>query len=538
MKTDPPLQRPSGILGMIEWVGNKLPDPVILFAIGAVLVALMSAIAAQSGWTVQPVRPVPAAAGADHARVVLEPIGEPIRAKSILSADGAYWAMSSAVKNFIAFPPLGMVLVSMLGIGVSEKVGMFAAVVKWLATLVPSRLLTPTVIFLGMMTHIGTDAGFIILPPLAAAMFVLAGRSPLAGIAAAFAGVGGGFSANLLISPSDAIMASLTSAGAQVLDPSRTVAVTCNWWFLIASTFLLTVVGWAVTSWIIEPRLATRPAEEGGPAPAPNADDPEKMLTPQERSGLAAAAATLVVLLGIILAMALVPGWPLHGLAPATGQSTPPDRWTQAIVPIIFVLFLGTGIAYGLRTGSIRGAADVSRAFAASMASMAPVIVMAFFAAQFIEYLKYSQLDRMLAFTGGEALVKSGLSATPLMIALVLLTAVFNMCIASMSAKWSMLATILVPMLMIAGISPELSQAAYRIGDSVTNTITPLNPYMIIILVAAQRYHKSAGTGSIISLLMPYAVAFLFAWLSLLMFWMMLGVPLGPGGPLRYVPQA
>lgn len=523
-------------LDLIERVGNLLPDPVLLFLGAAVLVVMLSAVGSALGWSVQPLRPVMSSEGRG---IELVAEGEPIAPRSLLTGEGVYWALANAVKNFINFAPLGVVLTSMLGIGLAEKVGMFGAAMKWLASLVPSVLLTPVIVFLGIMSSVASDAGYIVLPALAAALFLASGRSPLAGVAAAFAGIAGGFSANLMISAGDAMLAELSTRAAHILDAQYTVVATCNWVFMVASTFMLVLVGWAVTSWIVEPRMRGKSPDEGGPVAGSTADLESQRLTREERRGLAWALVAFAGVLMVVLAMVLIKGWPLHGVEKASAtaaQETP--RWTHVIPALILVFFILPGLAYGAATGSIRTQRDVSKALTHAMSAMAPVIVLAFFAAQFIEYLKYSNLDRMLAYVGGDALVEARLPPLVLLVGVVVLSLVINLFIGSMSAKYTMLAPILVPMLMMVGISPELTQVSYRVGDSVTNMVTPLNTYMILILVAVQRHAKSAGVGSVIAMMVPYSVAFTIAWLALLLAWVWLGIPLGPGGPLEYVAPA
>jgi aminobenzoyl-glutamate transport protein len=623
----PPVVTPSGgggILGAIEWLGNKLPDPIFLFISATVLVMVLSAIGSAMEWTVQPVRPQvvmetitgpagevvrqPKLDAAGRPLMELIDTGAPIRPRSLLTSDGIYWLIVNMVRNFINFAPLGVVLVSMFGIGVAERVGLFGAAMRYLASIVPSKALTPTVVFLGIMSNTASDAGYIILPALAAALYMAYGRSPMAGIAAAFAGVSAGFSANLIIASTDALVASLTERGAQVLDPSFAVVPTCNWYFMAVSTFLLTLTGWFVTARIVEPRLNTQRAL------LHQVQLESQELSRTERRGLLAALAAMIITIAGITILFTAPNAPLNGAMPApaphygpipvapvaaqgefspaaepaegqkrvagsltapagipvttkttivleggeqvesmgtfrTGEPVtasgvfekapdPQPRWSQAVVPLILVGFLVPGLAYGLVTGSVRRPADVSNAFIYSMSSMAPIVAMSFFAAQFIECFRFSQLDAMLANAGGKALVAAELPKPLLLVGVILLVMVVNVLMSSMSAKWTALSMILVPMLMMAGLSPQLSQTAYRVGDSVTNTITPLNSYIIVILAVVQRYRKDAGIGNLIAMMIPYSAIFFVVWTIFLLLWVWLGIPLGPGGsgPLWYTP--
>lgn len=545
-----------------------LPDPVFLFLGATAIVFAVSAVGSIAGWSVQPKKPRMVIDrlvenGVEVERVrhdasgkpVIELIdaGEEVRPRNLMSGEGVYWLCINMIRNFVNFPPLGMVLVGMFGIGVAEKVGLFAALLRWIARLVPGWALTPSIVFLGVMSNVASDAGYLVLPPLAAGLYLIFGRPPLAGIAAAFAGVAAGFSANLLVGSTDALVAGITEVGARVLEPKHVVLATCNWWFMIGSTFLLTLLGWAVTAWIVEPRLARGGIAIGG-GPAEGSAATDKELSPGERRALALAGFSALLAVGGVAALILVPGAPLYGEIPAptptygpipasAAANAPamtgvvPPRWSLAVVPLILVCFLVPGLVYGLATGAIKSSSDVSKAFIGSMRDMAPVIALAFFAAQFIASFQYSQLDRMLAYAGGTALVKSGLPALPLLVGIIVLTMTVNILMSSMSAKWTVLAPILVPMLMMAGLSPELIQCAYRVGDSVTNPVTPLNSYAIVILAAMQRHRRDAGMGNLVAMMLPYSVVFAIVWTLFLLGWVSLGLPIGPDAPMWYTPH-
>ncbi|MDQ7014218.1 MAG: AbgT family transporter [Planctomycetota bacterium] len=568
-----PARKRRGPLDLVEWIGNKLPDPAMLFVIGAFLVMILSAVGSTAGWAVQPMKleivttPLLDAAGvqvldAETGTPAVTPVlgedgrpetrlvedfsrngGQPFTSRSLLSADGLYYAISSMVDNFVNFPPLGVVLVGMLGIGLAEKSGFIGAALKAVMLVVPNKLLTPAMIFLGIMSSLGTDAGYIVLPPVAAALYKSVGRSPLAGIAAVFAGVAAGFNANLLVTSLDPLLSSLSTTGAQTVDPEYAVAPTANWYFMIVSTFVITLAGWAASSWFVERRFAAKSPEAGGPSPVDASELASQQITPTEWRGLRWATLAITLATGVVIACTVIPGWPLNddrgqvgALSGLIRKADNFDRWVEAIVPLLFVLFILPGIVFGIATGSVRKSADAARLMVDSMAGMAPIIVLSFFAAQFIEYFKYSNLDKMLAYSGGAALADSSLSPTTLIVAFILLTGVFNLFIGSMSAKYAMFAPIFVPMFMLIGISPELTQCAYRIGDSVTNVITPLNAYLVIILVVMQRYAPKAGMGTLISTMLPYTLVFSVVWIIMLIIWLWLGFDLGPEGPLEYSP--
>ncbi len=505
------------LLDRIERLGNRLPDPTTLFLVGAVGVMLLSDLAVRLDWSVEKTVAAPDGVGT---------VVEAVRANSLLSSDGAYWAISSLVANFRDFPPLAIVLVGMLGIGLADRTGFIGALLKATLLRVPPSLLTPAVFFVGVLSSVALDAGYVVLPPVAAVLFHAVGRSPLVGLAAVFAGVSAGFSANLVVTSLDTILAGFSEAGAALLDADYAVAATANLWFMIASTFALTAVGWAVTAYWVEPRLENKPAEEGGPGG--DVDPADAELGDEERRGLRVALVVLGGVLALMVAATWIPGAPLHGMA---GRF---PRWVAAIVPLLFLGFLLPGLAYGIATRSIRSDRDAAKVLGETMAGMGPYIVLAFFAAQFISYFRYSGLGEMSAIAGGQILAQAALPAPVLMVAFVLVVALANLFIGSMSAKYAFFAPVFVPMFMQVGISPELTQAAYRVGDSISNVVTPLNPYVVIILVFMQRFVPKAGIGTLVALMLPYALAFLVAWSVLLVAWMMLGLELGPGGPLTY----
>ncbi len=601
-----PSQQPGNgfsILDMIEWSGNKLPDPVTLFALGTLLVMVLSFVGAKLDWRVTERLPQPILqdvidadgnpvideetgkvarepvldpdtgepmltwevvqqtreeivtrikldddgepilddeTGHPMTEVVLGDDGEPLTRKvltdeprshgvtNILTADGIFWALSSMVSNFVSFPPLGVVLVGMLGIGVAERTGLIRSLLKAFMLIVPGRLLTPSMVFIGIMSSLATDAGYVVLPPLAAALYKAVGRSPLVGLAAVFAGVSAGFNANLFITGLDPMLAEFSTIGAQVIDSDYVVNPASNWLFLIASTFVITLTGWFVTSRFVERRLNKRSPEDGGPSEPTAADLAEQQLKPEEFLGMAWAGLGALATVGVFLALILIPGMPLYGPGAVF------DRWIEVIVPMLFFIFVVPGIVYGVYMKDVKNDKDVAKLFMESMAAMAPIIVLAFVAAQFIEHFQYSGLDRMLAMAGGQWLGQAGFGAAMLIVCFILLTLLFNLFMGSMSAKYAMFAPIFIPMFMLVGISPELTQAAYRIGDSVSNIITPLNAYLIIILVFMQKYVPKGGMGTLVATMFPYTVVFTIVWTAMLLVWMWLGLPLGIDGGLTY----
>ena len=501
----------SGFLDRIERVGNRLPDPASLFCIGALAVVVIAEIAVRWQWSADKTLLNAGSAGAT----------ETVVARSLLDSEGIWWVLSHMVENFIRFPPLGIVLVGMLGIGLAERSGLVSALLRAAMRAVSGPWLTPSVIFLGIMSSLGLDAGYVVLPPLAAVIYQAVGRSPLAGIAAVFAGVSAGFSANLVITAVDPLLAGLTQAAAAFIEPDYTVAVTANWWLMIVSAFVLTLTGWAISSWWVEPRVATAtdaPAEPASQTPISTA----------ERRGLWSAALVLLAVLTVLTSLVLIPDAPLHGI----GKRFP--RVIEVTVPLLFIFFFIPALAYGIGADTIRSDRDAARMLGETMATMGPYLVLVFFAAQFIEFFKYTGLGEMLAVSGANGLAHLDLAPVVLVLTFVLVVMFGNLLIGSASAKYAVFAPVFVPMFMQLGISPELTQAAYRVGDSVTNVITPFNPYMVIIVANIQRFAPQAGLGSVVALMLPYAVGFGAVWMVILAVWVLSGLPLGPGGGLTY----
>lgn len=502
----------SRLLDGVERAGNALPDQVTIFISLALATLVLS-------W-------VCAAAGVG----VLHPTqGQRIEAVSLLTREGVRWIFTSAVSNFTAFAPLGIVLTAMIGIGVAERSGLFNVLLKAIVSAVPRWAVTPTIVFAGIMSNVASDAGYIILPPLAAMLYASLGRHPLAGIAAAMAGVGGGFSANLLPSTLDPLLSGLTQEAARIIDPGYSVNPLCNYYFMFVSTFLLTLVGWFVSSVLVEPRFGP-----WNPPPSTATNDPAQNTTisPGEWRGLRAAGIGTLAVLAWFALMVVPPGGVLRD-AHAVGvqQFTP---FLSSIVALIAILFIVPGLIYGVATGQVRSDKDATRMMSQTMSTMGHYIVMAFFAAQFIEWFKKSNLGFILAVGGADLLRSIHFTGLPLMLAFVLLTTTINLLISSASAKWTMFAPIFVPMFMLLGKSPETTQALYRVGDSCTNIITPLNYYLPILLAACHRYDSKAGIGTLIAAMLPYSLAFLAVWTVLLFVWLQLGAPLGPAAPLLY----
>ncbi len=450
--------------------------------------------------------------------------GELIKPVNLLSHDGIHRIILEMVDNFTGFAPLGIVLVAMLGIGVAEQSGLVHALIRLLVLNSPKHLLTFVLVFTGILSNIASDVGYVLLIPLAGVIFLAVGRHPVAGMAAAFAGVSGGFSANLALGTVDPLLAGLSQEAAQILDPSYLVNPTANYYFMVASTFLIAFTGTFITDRVVEPRLGKYDGsvEDHG--------ESFEKLSPAERRGLWWSLATFLFIVAVTL-MGIIPE---NGFFRGTDGGLLSSPLIRGVVAMLFITAGAMGLAYGFSTGTFKNDADVMNGMATSMKTLATYLVLVFFAAQFVAYFKWSNLGIIMAVKGAGALMSFDIGLIPLMILFILLSATINMLMGSASAKWALLAPIFIPMFMIMGYSPELSQVVYRIGDSVTNVISPMMSFFALIIAFIQKYDAKAGIGTIIATMLPYSVAFLLAWIILLVAWLLLGIPLGPDAGIHY----
>jgi aminobenzoyl-glutamate transport protein len=496
-------------LDVIERVGNKLPHPVTLFAIFSVMVVLLSAVFSSMGVK------------------VADPMneGEFLTVKNLLSKEGIAYLFESAVTNFTGFAPLGTVLVTMLGIGIAERTGLISAALRGLVTSVPKQLLTAALVFGGVMSSMAADAGYVVLTPLGAVLFAGLGRHPLAGLAAAFAGVSGGFSANLLLTSLDPLLGGLTKDAAAIFDPAyaENINYAMNYYFMIVSVFLITIVGTLVTDKIVEPRLGTFKGD---------VKEEVEYLSAVEKKGLWGALISIIIT-AIGIALLVIPEWgPLRG-----GEENIINApFFHSLVPVILILFFVPGFVYGRITKSIKDDKDVADQLSDTMATMGSYIVLAFVAAQFVAYFKESNLGLVLAVNGAELLESTGFKGIPLILAFIVISGFINLFIGSASAKWAIMAPVFVPIMMQIGYTPEFTQLVYRIADSTTNIISPLMPYFAIVIAFAQKYDKKVGIGTLIATMLPYSIALTIAWVAMLIIWMLLGIDIGPGSSI-YMPK-
>jgi aminobenzoyl-glutamate transport protein len=501
-----PLAPPSRLdrfLNGVERVGNKLPDPAVLFVVALMLVWGFSAVLSSVEFTHVDPR-----------------TAQPLKVQNLLTGAALANFLATMVKTFTDFPPLGVVLVALLGVGVAEHTGFINAGLRALLGVTPARLLTPMLMLVAIVSHTTGDAGHVLVIPLGAVIFVAAGRHPLAGIAAAFAGVSGGFGANFLPSGLDPLLQGFTQSAAQIINPARLVNPLCNWWFAAASSTLVLLVGWFVTDHIVEPRLR-------GVALDGDGREPPKMeaLRPEERRGLLAGGLAMVAGLGLLAWVSLPVDSPLRS---PSGELTAFNApLMRSIVPLIFLLFLIPGIVYGYVARTVRSHKDIIQGMSKAMSTMGYYLVLAFFAALFTQAFATSNLGALVALEGAAIIKALRLPGAVTIVGIISLVAMVNLLIGSASAKWALLGPIFVPMLMQLGLSPELTQAAYRVGDSTTNIITPLMPYFPLVVVFCQRYYKGTGIGTLVSMMLPYTLTLFGTWVLFLLAYWGMGLPLG-----------
>lgn len=492
----------------VEKAGNALPHPAALFGIFGVITLVLSAIGHYLNW--HGIHPA---------------TGEHIEIVNLLSRDGVHRILLDMVDSYTGFAPLGIVMVAMLGIGIAESSGLIKAAINALLIKAPAKLITFMVVFTGILSNMASDIGYLLIIPLGGVIFHALGRHPIAGVSAAFAGVSGGFSANIFIGTIDPLLAGLSTEAAQIIDPDYYVMPTANYYFMAISTIVITLTAtWVSKSWV-EPRLGTYkgdvPREEVG------------QLSSVEKKGLIR---TLIVALIWVVIF-------LIGLLPDNGFFRGDDNTilhTPLLRGFIAVLFLvaGTcGIVYGYTVGTFKKHEDVISGMNSSFKGLVSFLVLVFFAAQFVAWFRWSNLGLLLAINGASWLQSINIGLIPLVILFILFSGFINMFMGSASAKWAIMGPVFIPIFMLLGYSPELSQAVYRIGDSITNIISPMMSFFALIIVYYQKYDPKAGIGSLMAAMMPYSIAFFIIWTLLMIVWILLGLPLGPESPLYYTPH-
>ncbi|WP_421081185.1 p-aminobenzoyl-glutamate transporter [Serratia fonticola] len=491
---------PGRIFYWVERIGNKIPNPFLLFVYLIVVLMLATALISWLGLVVKN----PAT-------------GEMILVKNLLSVEGIQWILPNIIHNFSGFAPLGAILALVIGAGLAEKVGLLQALMYKMASHVSAGYASYMVLFIAFFSHISSDAALVVMPPLGALIFLAVGRNPIAGLLAAIAGVGSGFTANLLIVTTDVLLSGISTEAAKAVDGAIHVSVIDNWYFMATSVIVLTITGALLTDKFIEPRL---PKWQG------TSDDKLEALTPLQNRGLMMSGIAALVFIAVMAALVVPEGAPLRD--PQTG-SVIPSPFIKGIVPIIILFFFTVAITYGVVTKSIRRPDDIPNQLVEPMKNMAGFIVMVFPLSQFVAFFNWSNMGKFMAIGLTDLLEAAGMSGAPAFLGLMFLSAFLCMFIASGSAIWSILAPIFVPMFMLLGFHPAFAQMIFRIADSSVLPLAPMSPFLPLFLGFLQRYLKDAKLGTYYVLIMPYPLVFFTVWTLLLLVWYLLGLPIGPG---------
>lgn len=496
------------LLDTVERVGNKVPHPAIIFVSLILLVMVLSHIFYLMGASVtyQSINP--------ETHEVEEVT---TAAQSLLTADGLRFMFAGVIDNFMSFTAVGVIIVAMLGVGVAESAGLVSALIRKLVLVAPRKALTYILVFVGILSSIAADAGYLVLIPLGAAAFLTVGRHPLAGLAASFAGVAAVFTVNILVKPLDGILTGITNDAIHLLDPSVSIDLTANFWFSVASVLMLTIVVSIITERVIEPRLGTYTGE----APPEGSGG----LSPAESRGLKFATWSVLALIVVFALLTVPSGAPLRN--PETGALVGDSPFMSGLIVAVTLLFLVAGVAYGIGAGTLKSTVDVITAMEKAIGTLASLIFLLFIISQFIAFFTYSNMATLAAVKVGDALEEAGLGALPLLLGFVVVVAVLDLIMTGSIPKWAIFAPIFVPLLMRLNVDPAAVLAAYRVGDGPLNAVSPLNAYFALIVTFAHKYQKNAGVGTVVALMLPYVVSVFLAWLVLLTLWQVLGLPWG-----------
>lgn len=518
--------RQRGFLGVVERVGNLLPDPTIIFLYLIVVLMIISAIGAALGWSASlPYSGKEAPAGAELAGGVLT-----YRASSLFSQENIARLFTEMPRTYAGFAPLGIILTIMMGAAVAERSGLFFALIRGSLRNTPRRYMTPIIAVVGMVSHHAADAAYVVLIPMAAVLFASVGRHPLAGIAAALAAVSGGYAGNLMPGQLDVLLFGFTQEAARIVDPGWTMNPLGNWYFILGIVIFFTPIIWLVTDRIVEPRLGAWNEVIDDEL---RADLEKGKLNDGERRGLRHAGIAALLVAAGFAALCLWPGYTPFINQDATGPIRLQPLY-GSIIAALFLLFLLTGIVFGRAVGTVKGSNDVVAMMREGVKTIAPYLVFVFFAAHFVAMFNWSGIGPIIAISGAENLRGMNLPAPLLLVCVLLLSSVMDLFIGSATAKWSVLSSVVVPMFMLLGISPEMTTAAYRMGDSYTNIMTPLMSYFPLVLVFCQRWDKSMGVGSLLALMLPYALCFMATGITMVVAWVAFDLPLGPGAQVFY----
>lgn len=519
-------RRQRGFLGFVERAGNMLPEPTMIFVYLIVALMILSAFGQWLGWSADlsyTGDTAPAWASLENGTLTYS-------ATSLFSAENIGRLLTEMPRTMSGFAPLGLILVIMLGAAVAERSGLFSTLIRASLRNAPRAILTPIVAIIGMVSHHASDAAYIVFIPLAAIIYASMGRHPLAGLAAAFGAVSGGYAGNITPGQIDVLLFGFTQEAARIVEPGWTMNPLGNWWFILSIVVIFTPAIWFITDKVVEPRLG----KWGGEADADmTAELARSEVTPQEKRGLRWAGLAALAIVGLYAALTMIPGYSplIDAEAEGTAQLQP---FYGALIAGFFLLFVTCGIAFGVAAGTIKKSDDVTAMMREGIVTLAPYIVFVFFAAHFVAMFNWSRLGPIIAINGAEALQTLSLPAPFLLVSVLLLSSFLDLFIGSASAKWSALAPVVVPMFMLLGISPEMTTAAYRMGDSYTNIMTPLMSYFPLILAFARRWDKSFGVGSLLALMLPFALTFMVLGISMMVMWVFMDLPLGPGAQVFY----
>jgi aminobenzoyl-glutamate transport protein len=497
----------------VEKVGNMVPHPVVIFLILIGVVVVLSALlgAVGSGVTFQRINPE------TH---VIETATTSIR--SLLTADGIRFMYASLIPNFMSFTAVGLMIGAMIGAGVAEASGLVGALIRKLVLVSPVWALTYILAFVGIISSVAADAGYLVLIPLAGVAYMSVGRHPLAGLALGFAAVAAAFTVNMLIKPLDAVLVEFTNDAARLVDANRTIGLASNIWFSIVSVVFLTVLIAIITDRMISPRLGAYRSDQSAVG---TADAQEGKLSAAESRGLTFALWGLIALIAVFCALTLPRGAPLRN--PDTGELIGNSPFMNGLIALIMLAFLTTGWAYGIGAGTVRTLTDVIKAIEKAVSGLGGTIFLFFVLSQFVAYFTYTNMGTVMALSLSEVLSSANIGALPLLLGFIVVVALIDLLLTGAIAKWAIFAPVFVPLLMKLGVEPEAVLAAYRVGDSPMNAITPLNAYFALVVGFAQKYDKNAGVGTVVSLMLPYVVWIFLLWTALFAVWKMLGLPWG-----------
>ena len=537
------------LLGAIERGGNKMPHPAILFVWLCVGVIVLSALLSWAGVkvTYEVAKPPPVAVeevvqggstqpsgGLPNASVQegeYKIVKETAAVQSLVSADGIRFIFTSFVANFRNFAAVAIILVVMIGVGLAEASGLIGALIRKLVAVSSEAMLTPIIVFIGMLSRVASDAGYLVLIPLGAAAFKSVGRNPLAGIAAAFAGVAAGFGVNFLITPLDGVLTEITNDAISLSDPNRSIDLAANLYFGIGSTILITIVITLVSMFVVERGLgAYDPAQASGDASL-DADQEVEVTPEAEAKGLRYAVLATVAVLVAITLLTVLPNAPLRN--PVSGDIIGDSPFMDSLIVIITIIFFAAGLAYGRGAGTLKSSEEVIASITKSWAGLAALLFLFLLMAQFIAYFNYSNIATVSAVRLGDWLESANIGTLWLLLGLILVSLLVNFIMPASIAKWAILAPIFIPLFLRLDVAPQTVLAAYRVGDSPTNVITPLMAYFPLIVIFSQRYKKDAGIGTVVSMMLPFVLAVTVAWTLFFAVWYLLGIPLGPGSPVH-----